>query len=74
MGESVSWPMEKLNAASWFSDANKLYNCGQKPYREGVVSPWAMALACEGLPFFAGAVSRRLGSRARAVGALPFVT
>jgi CRISPR-associated protein Csx17 len=74
MGESVSWLLEKLNAASWFSDANKLYNCGQKPYREGVVSPWAMALACEGLPFFAGAASRRLGSRARAVGAFPFVT
>jgi CRISPR-associated protein Csx17 len=73
-GEPVSWLLEKLNAASWFSDANKLYNSGQNPYREGLVSPWAMALACEGLPFFAGAASRRLGSRARAVGAFPFVT
>ncbi len=74
MGETVSWLLEKLNAASWFSDANKLYNSGQQPYREGLVSPWAMALACEGLPFFAGAASRRLGTRARAVGAFPFVT
>ncbi len=74
MGEPVTWLLEKLNAASWFSDANKLYNSGQNPYREGLVSPWAMALACEGLPFFSGAASRRLGSRARAVGAFPFVT
>jgi CRISPR-associated protein Csx17 len=74
MGEPVTWLLEKLNAASWFSYANKLYNSGQNPYREGLVSPWAMALACEGLPFFAGAASRRLGSRARAVGAFPFVT
>jgi CRISPR-associated protein Csx17 len=74
LGEPVSWLLKKLNAASWFSDANKLYNSGQSPYREGLVSPWAMALACEGLPFFAGAASRRLGSRARAVGAFPFVT
>jgi len=73
-GKPLSWLLEKLNAASWFSDANKLYNSGQNPYREGLVSPWAMALACEGLPFFAGAASRRLGSRARAVGAFPFVT
>ena len=74
LGESVAWLLGKLNAASWFSDANKLYNSGQDSYREGLVSPWAMALACEGLPFFAGAASRRLGSRARAVGAFPFVT
>jgi len=73
-GKPLSWLLEKLNAASWFSDANKLYNSGQNPYREGLVSPWAMALACEGLPFFAGAASRRLGSRARAAGAFPFVT
>lgn len=74
MGEPVTWLLEKLNAASWFSDANKLYNSGQGAYREGLISPWAMALACEGLPFFAGAASRRLGSRARAVGAFPFIT
>lgn len=73
-GGPHSWLLEKLNAASWFSDANKLYNSGQNPYREGLISPWAMALACEGLPFFAGAASRRLGARARAVGAFPFVT
>lgn len=63
-----------LNAACWFSDANKLYNSGQKPYREGRVSPWAMALACEGLVFWVGGASRRLGARSRAVGAFPFVT
>jgi CRISPR-associated protein Csx17 len=74
LGDPVTWIVEKLNAASWFSDSNKLYNSGQRPYREGAVSPWAMALACEGLLFFAGGPSRRLGSRARAVGAFPFVT
>ncbi|MFB3776515.1 MAG: type I-U CRISPR-associated protein Csx17 [Bryobacteraceae bacterium] len=72
-GDPAGWIVEKLNGASWFSDANKLYNSGQRPYREGAISPWAMALACEGLAFFAGSPSRRLGSRARAVGAFPFV-
>ncbi|MBI4700557.1 MAG: type I-U CRISPR-associated protein Csx17 [Deltaproteobacteria bacterium] len=74
LGEPVSWMLKKLNAACWFSDANKLYNSGQRPFREGAISPWAMALACEGLPFLAGGASRRLGARARAVGAFPFVT
>ncbi len=74
LGAPVSWMIEKLNAACWFSDANKLYNSGQHPYREGAISPWAMVLACEGLAIFAGSASRRLGSRARAVGAFPFVT
>ena len=32
-----------------------------------------MALACEGLAFFAGSASRRLGARTRPVGAFPFV-
>ncbi len=73
-GQPVSNVLEKLNAASWFSDANKLYNSGQRAYREGAVSPWAMVLACEGLANFAGSSSRRLGSRVRAVGAFPFVT
>ncbi|MCZ6806483.1 MAG: type I-U CRISPR-associated protein Csx17, partial [Deltaproteobacteria bacterium] len=74
LGDPVTWMLEKLSAACWFSDTNKLYNSGQRPFREGAASPWAMALACEGLPFFAGGASRRLGSRARAVGAFPFVT
>jgi CRISPR-associated protein Csx17 len=74
IGDPVTWMVEKLNGASWFSGANKIYNSGQRPYREGAVSPWAMTLACEGLAFFAGGASRRLGSRARAVGAFPFVT
>lgn len=73
LGDPVTWMIEKLNAASWFSSANKLYNSGQKPYREEPLSPWAMALACEGLPFFAGSSSRRLGARARAQGAFPFI-
>lgn len=74
LGEPVTWMLDKLNAASWFSDANKLYNSGQRPFRDGGVSPWAMALACEGLAFLAGGASRRLGARARAAGAFPFVT
>jgi CRISPR-associated protein Csx17 len=72
-GEASAWQAEKLNAASWFSDANKLYNSGQNAFSEGAISPWAMALACEGLAFFAGSASRRLGARARSVGAFPFV-
>lgn len=74
LGEPLSWLVEKLNAASWFSEANKLYNSGQRPYREEPLSPWAMVLACEGLAFLAGGASRRLGARARAKGAFPFVT
>lgn len=74
LGNPLSWLVEKLNAASWFSEANKLYNSGQRPYREEPLSPWAMVLACEGLAFMAGGASRRLGARARAKGAFPFVT
>lgn len=74
LGQPATWLLEKLNAASWFSDANKLYNSGQAPFREGRLSPWAMALACEGLPLLAGGASRRLGAHARVFGAFPFVT
>lgn len=75
LGHPVTWMVEKLAAGSWFSEATKLYNSGQSPAREGQISPWAMALACEGLAFFSGGASRRLGARsARAVGAFPFVT
>ena len=74
LGQPVTWLLEKLAAGSWFSDATKLYNSGQSPAREGQISPWAMALACEGLALFAGGASRRLGARSRAVGAFPFVT
>lgn len=73
-GKPVTLLMEKLQAASWFSDANKLFNSGQNPAREGQISPWAMVLACEGLDLFAGGVSRRLGARTRPLGAFPFVT
>jgi CRISPR-associated protein Csx17 len=75
LGHPVTWMVEKLGAGSWFSEATKLYNSGQSPAREGLISPWAMVLACEGLAFFAGSASRRLGARsARAVGAFPFIT
>jgi CRISPR-associated protein Csx17 len=75
LGKPVAWLAEKLAAGSWFSEATKLYNSGQSPAREGQISPWAMVLACEGLAFFAGAASRRLGARsARAFGAFPFIT
>lgn len=72
-GEPVRWLVSGIAAASWFSAANKLYNSGQGASRDEPLSPWAMALACEGLPFFAGASSRRLGARARGHGAFPFV-
>lgn len=73
-GQPITWLVDKLAAGSWFSDATKLYNSGQSPSREGQISPWAMALACEGLALLAGGTSRRLGARSRAVGAFPFVT
>lgn len=73
-GTPISWLEKDLNAASWFSHANKLYNNGQRAFRDGLLSPWLMVLACEGVSFLAGGSSRRLGARARAVGAFPFVT
>lgn len=73
-GIPISWLEKDLNAATWFSHANKLYNNGQRAFRDGLLSPWLMVLACEGVPFLAGGSSRRLGARARAVGAFPFVT
>ncbi|MCX8073356.1 MAG: type I-U CRISPR-associated protein Csx17 [Candidatus Binatia bacterium] len=72
-GMPTQWLLRGIVAASWFSNANKLYNSGQSPFREEPLSPWAMALACEGLPFFAGGSSRRLGARTRAQAAFPFV-
>jgi CRISPR-associated protein Csx17 len=74
LGQPVTWLLEKVGAGSWFSGATKLYNSGQSPSREGQSSPWAMALACEGLALLAGGASRRLGARSRTVGAFPFVT
>lgn len=74
LGQPITRLLEKLAAGSWFSEATKLYNSGQSPAREGGISPWAMALACEGLALLAGGASRRLGARSRAVGAFPFVT
>jgi len=73
-GAPISWLEKDLNAATWFSQANKLYNNGQRPFRDGFLSPWLMIMACEGVSFLAGGPSRRLGARARAVGAFPFVT
>jgi len=74
LGEPTTEMTDKLNAASWFSNANKIYNSGQSVYREEPLSPWAMVLACEGLPFFAGASSRRLGAQARSQAAFPFIS
>ncbi len=63
------------NAGCWFGAANKAFNSGMaRPFREGQVSPWAMALACEAFGVFQGSTSRRLGSSRRATGAFPFVT
>jgi CRISPR-associated protein Csx17 len=75
LGQPVTWMADKLAAGSWFSEATKLYNSGQSPAREGQISPWAMVLACEGLEFFAGGASRRLGARSESsFGAFPFIT
>ncbi len=75
LGRPVKWMVKGLNAGLWFSEATKLYNSGQSPAREGQLLPWAMVLACEGLVFFAGGASRRLGARsASTVGAFPFIT
>jgi CRISPR-associated protein Csx17 len=74
LGQPTTWLEKKVGAGSWFSAATKAYNSGQSPARAALTSPWAMVLACEGLPFFAGGASRRLGARIRAVGAFPFVT
>jgi CRISPR-associated protein Csx17 len=64
-----------LNASSWFSAANKAFNSGTaRPFREGQVTPWAMALACEAFPLLRGSPSRQLGRLRRATGAFPFVT
>lgn len=75
-----------FQAGSWFGAANKIYNHGnlsapsnsprgtKQPYREGEITPWAMALACEGLSYFAGSTSRQLGSHRQPKGAFPFIT
>ena len=56
--------LNSFQAGSWFGTANKIYNHGnssappnsprgrKQPFREGEITPWAMALACEGLPYF----------------------
>ena len=85
MGGACTY-LSSFQAGSWFGAANKIYNHGnpsapphlrrgkKQPFREGEVTPWAMALACEGLPYFAGGSSRQLGSRRQPKGAFPFVT
>ena len=74
-GRTCHYLGRKFNAGSWFGSDNKIYNHGTKrPFREGEVTPWAMALACEGLVFLAGGTSRQLGSRSQPKGAFPFVT
>lgn len=67
--------LSDFNSGCWFGAANKAFNSGTaKPFREGQLSPWAMALACEAFGLFQGSPSRRLGSARRATGAFPFVT
>lgn len=67
--------LSDFNSGCWFGAANKAFNSGTaKPFREGQISPWAMALACEAFGLFQGSPSRRLGSARRATGAFPFVT
>lgn len=73
LGERVRM-LGDWNAGGWFADAVEAYNSGQRPSAKGQVSPWAMLLACAGLPLFAGSASRRLGARTRALAAFPFVT
>jgi len=48
-----------LNGESWFSEP---------------IPPWAMLLACQGLPALGGTASRRLGANARGYAAFPFIT
>ena len=84
-GEACTY-LGSFQAGSWFGAANKIYNHGnpstpsdsprgtKQPYREGEITPWAMALACEGLPYFAGGISRQLGNRRQPKGAFPFIT
>jgi len=55
-------------AGSWYSDLSMSEHGASR------LSPWAMLLACEALPLFAGAPSRRLGASTRRLGAFPFVT
>ncbi|OGV72277.1 MAG: type I-U CRISPR-associated protein Csx17 [Lentisphaerae bacterium RIFOXYB12_FULL_65_16] len=63
-----------FGAACWFSAANKAFNSGvQRPFRDGQVTPWAMVLACEGLPLLSGAACRRLGTAGKGRAAFPFV-
>ncbi len=73
-GEACTY-LGDFSAGSWFGAANKIYNHGtRRPFRKGEITPWAMALACEGLSYFAGGPSRQLGSRRQPTGAFPFVT
>ncbi|MCC7108571.1 MAG: type I-U CRISPR-associated protein Csx17, partial [Deltaproteobacteria bacterium] len=51
--------LDHWNGMSWFSET---------------MPPWAMVLACEGLPLLAGKSSRRLGANTRRLGAFPFTT
>jgi len=63
------------NAGCWFGSANKAFNSGTaRPFRDGQVSPWAMALACEAFGLFQGSPSRQFGSARRTTGSFPFVT
>ena len=73
-GKSCAY-LGDFSAGSWFGAANKIYNHGtRRAFRKGEITPWAMALACEGLSYFSGGVSRQLGNRRQPKGAFPFIT
>ena len=63
---------DKYNAGCWFGAANKAFNSGtKKPSRQGQVSPWAMALACEAFGLFQGQPFASVGQREAGDGSVP---
>ena len=74
-GEGTPGFVDSWNAGSWFAEANKIYNgTARAAFRNGKITPWAMALCCEAFPLFAGQSSRRLASRAASLAAFPFLS
>lgn len=65
---------ELAGAGTWFVYSSKTFNSGQKWYREGRISPWAVLLALEGIRLLQGGVSKRMGSRSRPYAVFPFVS
>jgi len=66
---------ELQSTGTWFVQANKTYNSGQRDfYREGHLSPWSFLLALEGGLLLVGTVERRLTAKARPYAVFPFIT